>query len=90
MELTPTLEKFSTNEMVIDAVLFNLEQIGEIARSVSLQVTDKYSDIPWFEFVGLRNIISHNYQGVQLDIIYQIASIDIPRLASMIETKTSR
>jgi len=56
-----TYETFVKNELVIDAVIRNLEIIGEASRNLPEDVRKKYPEIPWGRMIGLRNIIIPNY-----------------------------
>jgi uncharacterized protein with HEPN domain len=75
-----TFEDFSSNDEKIDAVILNLEQIGETAKKISIETKMNYPCIHWPGIIGLRNIISHEYEGIRLLIIYEIASINIKDL----------
>ena len=50
--------------MVVDAVARNFEIIGEAAKNVPKDVQDRYPEIPWRKMYGLRNLITHEYFGV--------------------------
>ncbi len=76
-----TFEQFSADEKTIDAVIRNLEIIGEAAGHVPLEIQEKYSDLAWFEMRGMRNIIAHEYFGVSLSIIWRAITHDLPPLA---------
>jgi len=67
-----SLEEFSHDEMRIDAVLRNLEIIGEAAGRIPPDVREIYPDIEWRKIVGLRNILIHEYSGVNLKIVWDI------------------
>jgi len=54
-----------------DAVILNLEQIGETAKKLSNETTSIYPNINWLSIIGLRNMISHEYEGIKLEIIYE-------------------
>ena len=89
MSVIQSLESFEKNEVVVDAVLFNLEQIGEIAKSISETTKNDFPDIPWTDVIGLRNIISHNYQGVRLDLIYNIVNTDLVNLIHLLKQRNN-
>ena len=74
------IEDFETNDEKVDAVIFNLEQIGETAKKITDQTKNMYKSIHWVSIIGLRNIISHDYEGVRLSIIYEIAKYSITML----------
>ena len=71
-------QKFSENQMVIDAVLRNLELIGEASKKIPEEIKRKFSNLPWPEMVGLRNIAAHGYFKIELEIIWDIITKDIP------------
>lgn len=75
-----TFTDFNSNNEKVDAVLFNLEQIGETTRKLSLEFKKIHHEIAWYKITGLRNIISHDYEGVNIEIVYDIAINNIPKL----------
>ena len=75
---------FKENNLVIDAVVRNLEVIGEAAKNVPEEIKKKYSFIPWLQITGLRNKIIHAYFVVDLKIIWQIIQKDLPELKESI------
>jgi len=76
---------FENNELVIDAVLRNLELIGEASRRLSNELMSRYSKIPWKKIIGLRNIVIHEYSDVDLDIIWDIVTKNIPETKENIQ-----
>lgn len=71
-------ETFSKNLMAGDAVLRNLEVLGEAARNLPRDIRDAHDEIPWRRMIGLRNIVAHEYFGVDDEIIWRIVSSDLP------------
>jgi len=67
------------------AVERQLEILGEACRRVSARFREAHPELPWREMVGLRNIISHEYDKVNYDMIYRIARDRIPALIAMLE-----
>ena len=86
MEGVSSYEEFRINDEKVDAVILNLKQIGETAKKVSNEAKERYSKITWRRVIALRNIISHEYEGVKLDIIYEIVNIDIPELLDVLKS----
>lgn len=80
-----TYETFVSNDMVVDAVIRNLEIIGEAARCIPEHVRNSGPEIPWSKMTGLRNLVAHEYFGVDLSIIWQIASKNIVDTKPLIE-----
>ena len=75
-----TFEEFQADEKTIDAVVRNLEVIGEAVRHLSADSEPLASTIPWADIAGMRNILIHEYFGVDLQIIWQTISSDLPTL----------
>jgi uncharacterized protein with HEPN domain len=84
-----TLEEFLApgrdKEIARLAVERKLEILGEAARRVSPRFRDEHSEIPWKEMVGLRNVISHEYDRVNYTEIYRIVRERIPELIRRLE-----
>ncbi len=85
LEVVNDFEDFESNEEKVDAVLLNLEQIGETAKKLSEELKSNIPNIEWNKIIGLRNLISHEYEGVNLTIIYNTATKNIPNLLDNLE-----
>jgi len=75
-----SFDMFLANEEKVDAIILNLEQIGETAKKLTNGARQTYPNINWKRIIGLRNMIAHEYEGILLQIIYEIACNDIPKL----------
>lgn len=73
-----TTETFPTDEKSVDAVVRNLEIIGEAANRLPEDFTVQHSEVEWSKIVGLRNRIVHDYFGLDLQIVWQILQRDLP------------
>ena len=78
-------EDFKANDMAIDAIVRNLEIIGEAARNMPAEVKDNNTEIPWEKMVSMRNKILHEYFGVDLEILWKTTQEDLPVLKVQIE-----
>ncbi|MCL5986325.1 MAG: DUF86 domain-containing protein [Actinobacteria bacterium] len=78
-------DKFIADGKTVDAVIRNLEIIGEAAKNVPAAIRDENPEIPWGRLVGLRNIVSHAYFGIDLKIIWQIITKNLPEIKPLIE-----
>lgn len=58
-----SFEDFINNQMVVDAVVRNLEVVGEAARNIPEEFSDKHPEVPWQEMVSMRNKVIHEYFG---------------------------
>jgi uncharacterized protein with HEPN domain len=73
-------DSFYENEMLLDAVLRNLEIIGEAARHIPEEIRKNFAEVPWREIIGLRNIIAHNYSSIDIHTIWETVQVDLPNL----------
>lgn len=71
---------FQQNEMVYDAVIRNLEIIGEAARNIPQEFRDKYSTTDWRQISALRNILAHAYHGIDNEIVWDIIQNELEPL----------
>ncbi len=78
--------EFEGSEVVVDAVIRNLEVIGEAAKNIPEEIKEKYPDIPWNRIIGLRNIAIHEYFGIDLNIIWEIVTNNLPETKPKIES----
>jgi uncharacterized protein with HEPN domain len=77
-------DRFLTDHKTTDAVIRNIEVIGEAAGNVPLEICDRHPEIPWRRMIRLRNITIHEYFGVDLSIIWRIATKDLPETKPLI------
>ena len=65
-------EEFMATKMIQDAVIRNFEIIGEATKRLSPELRSKYSDVPWQQMAGLRDVLIHDYLKVNLNLVWQI------------------
>ncbi len=70
---------FKRDYKTVDAVIRNFEIIGEASKNIPDFLKEKHSDIPWAEMYLLRNKITHEYFGIDYEIIWDIASNYLPK-----------
>jgi len=80
-----TWEVFSKDPLLQDAVVRRLEIIGEASGRVSLETQKRYAHLPWQAMKGTRNKIIHEYDSIELDIIWEITQQDLPYLVNELE-----
>ncbi len=73
-------DDFINNSILVEACVFNLSQIGELANKIDKEFEESNSSIPWRVMYGLRNKIVHDYEGVNLVLIWDIVKEDLPEL----------
>lgn len=71
--------EFKQKHIVVDAVIRNFEIIGEASKHIPEEIISKYPDIPWKKMYGLRNIVTHEYFGIDYEMIWEIAKNDLPK-----------
>jgi len=69
----------------LDAVLRNLEVIGEATKMLPAELRAQHSDVDWKRIAGLRDILIHRYFGIDLDIIWDVVQNKVPVLAKRLE-----
>lgn len=73
-------EKLLKDTLILDGIVRNLEIIGEAAKNIPVEVRKKYPEIEWKKIAGLRNILAHEYFGIDVEIIWDIIRNEIPVL----------
>jgi uncharacterized protein with HEPN domain len=71
-------EQIVRDELLIDAVVRNLEIIGEASRHVPEEIRSQWPGIPWHRMAGLRNVVIHQYFDVDLEALWKIVSDNLP------------
>jgi uncharacterized protein with HEPN domain len=77
-------DNFETQWVEQDAIIRNLEIIGEASVNVSDDLKAQYPDVAWIEMRGMRNFVTHEYFGVELTEIWSTVANDIPILKKQI------
>lgn len=78
-------ESFFRDNLLQDAVVRRLEIIGEASGRVSAATQQEYNHLPWQTMKGTRNKVIHEYDSIQLDIIWDIVQQDLPELVRELE-----
>ena len=78
-----SLDDLRADDDLVSALLYHVIILGEAARRVSEQGRAQWT-LPWPKIVGLRNVIVHDYDEVDLDLVWQIAKQDLPPLVEQL------
>ena len=65
-------QEFMSSSLIQDGVIRNLEIIGEATKKVSSTLRDDYSEVPWKMIAGLRDVLIHDYMGVDLKRVWNV------------------
>lgn len=79
-EYVESKEQFYSSRLVQDAVVRNLQVMSESSQRLAEETKKHYPDIPWKEISGFRNILVHDYLGVDLDVIWSVVEQELPKL----------
>jgi uncharacterized protein with HEPN domain len=78
-------DRFLADDRTTDAVVRNLEIIGEAAARLPLSAREAFSQVEWPKIIGLRNRIVHEYFGVDMEIVWHIIKGDLAELINILE-----
>jgi uncharacterized protein with HEPN domain len=79
-----TYKEFGQDDLHFDAVLRNLEIIGEAVKNISEETRQRYPHIKWRKIAGFRDIVAHGYFGVNEETVWDIVENEIPTLLTTI------
>jgi uncharacterized protein with HEPN domain len=78
-------ERFRDDDLIQNAVMHQIQIIGEAARKISRQYRDAHSEIPWRMIIGMRNRLVHEYFDIIPERVWDVVDRDIPELIRLIE-----
>ena len=79
-------QAFDADEDVQIVLVHLIQVIGEAASGLSDELTSAHPEVPWRQIVAIRNRVVHGYFEVDLDILWDVATIDVPHLAGQVRT----
>lgn len=77
-------QQWQKDQKTIDAVVRNIEIIGEATRHIPEEIQQQFANIPWTKMKGMRNILIHEYFGVDNDVLWKTIQNDLPSLKALI------
>ncbi len=82
-------KEFVNDDLHFDAVLRNLEIIGEAVKNISEETRQKYPNVKWRKIAGFRDIVAHEYFGINDETVWDIVENEVPALLGMVKTMLS-
>lgn len=73
-------EEFMNSRLIQDAVIRNIEIIGEATKQVSPGLRSQHPEIPWKEMAGMRDVLIHDYMGVDLQIVWNVVARNLAEI----------
>ncbi|SHJ90638.1 Uncharacterized conserved protein, contains HEPN domain [Dethiosulfatibacter aminovorans DSM 17477] len=73
-------DQFLSSSLIQDAVIRNIEIIGEISKRVSQDFRTAHFDIPWRKMAGIRDVLIHDYDSIDLGIVWNVVEIELPKI----------
>jgi uncharacterized protein with HEPN domain len=74
-----------SNTMIQDAVIRNLEIIGEAAKALSPEFRSQHPGVPWAGMAGMRDVLIHGYMGVDLKVVWDVVAVRLDSIAAKID-----
>ena len=81
-----SFDEFSTNFMVVEACLYNVQVIGEAISQLPQPIKNNYPQIPWLLIKGMRNRLIHEYFGTDLQVVWNVIKNELPALENNFKT----
>jgi len=79
------IEDFLADERTFDAVMRNLQIIGEATKNVPLEIRNRYPEVEWRKIAGLRDVLAHAYFSLENEILWDIIQNKVPPLLKQVQ-----
>jgi uncharacterized protein with HEPN domain len=77
-------EAFERDELIQTWILHNLQILGEAARAISADFKQQHPEVSWQQIAGMRNILVHDYFGIDVSIVWEVVERDLPILRQQV------
>jgi len=82
-------EVFAGDKRTVNAVIRSLEVLGEATKRIPISFRQKHPDIPWSKMAGMRDVLIHDYMGVDLKTVWKVADERLPELKPLLKAVIS-
>lgn len=80
-----TYESFAVDKKTVNAVIRSLEVLGEAAKHIPADFRHKHPEVPWSKMAGMRDVLIHDYMGVDLKTVWKAAKERLPEIKPLID-----
>ena len=74
------LEAFNKAEIIQDAVIRNIEVVGEVTKRISNVFKEQNSNMPWRKMAGIRDVLIHDYDSIDMNIVWNVVVAELPKI----------
>ena len=78
-------EDFTADKKTVNAVIRSLEVLGKATKHIPASFRKKHHEIPWTKMAGMRDVLIHDYMGVDLRTVWNVVRVRLPELMSLFE-----
>jgi len=75
---------FYETVIIQDAVIRNIEIIGEVSKRVSDGFKEHHDNVPWRKMAGIRDVLIHDYDSIDMSIVWNVISMELPKIRSIL------
>lgn len=75
---------FLGSALIQDAVIRNIEIIGEITKRVSPEFKSYHNEVPWRQMAGIRDVLIHDYDSIDLEIVWNVVAVELPKIKAVL------
>jgi uncharacterized protein with HEPN domain len=79
------VDRLANDSMRLSAILYQIAVIGEASKRLTTDFRDQYSDIPWRQMAGMRDRLVHEYDPVDVNVVWTVSTINLPELLPRLE-----